>query len=59
MLSLTDRTEQPNLALGSFGELIETWIEYINRGVLRTNPDGTWVCDHETIPRDIVDLGVY
>lgn len=59
VLSLIDWTEQPTLALRSFGELIEMWIEYVDRGVFRTNPDGTWVCDHESIPRDIVDLGVY
>lgn len=57
--SLNDWTEDPRLVLPSFGELIATWIEYIDRGVFSTSTNGTWVWDHENVPRDVLELGVY
>ncbi|MDP8968661.1 MAG: hypothetical protein M3N04_08675 [Actinomycetota bacterium] len=57
--SLSDWTENLRLVLPSFGELIATWIGYIDRGVFRTNPDGTWAWNPDILPRDVVELGVY
>lgn len=54
-LSLIDWTDEPQLALRSFGQLIETWIAYIDHGVFRMDADGTGGWDHESIPHDIVD----
>ena len=57
--SLSDWVADPRRVMASFGELIATWIGYIERGVHTTNPDGTWDFDHERVTQDMVKLGVY
>lgn len=57
--SQNDYTERPRLALSAIGDLILTWISYIDRGVFAANADGTWVLDpQQQHPPDVRDLGV-
>lgn len=57
--SQNDDVVAPRLVLPSIGELIMVWIDLIDRGVWRTNPDGTWAWDHEQLPNDVLELGIY
>jgi hypothetical protein len=57
--SQNDDVVAPRLVLPSIGELIVGWIELIDRGVWRTNPDGTWAWDHEQLPDDVLERGIY
>lgn len=45
------------LALASLGELVLTWIDYIERGVYASNPEGGWH-DIQDYPADVLALGV-
>ena len=51
--------ENPRLALPSIGELVRTWISYIDLGLATTNADGSWRSEIHRIPKDVLDLGVY
>lgn len=51
--------QAPRLALPSIGELVRTWITYIDRGLATTTADGRWRRDRHRYPQDILDLGVY
>lgn len=57
--SLNDWTDDARLALSSIGDLVLTWISLIDRGVWVTRPDGTWAWDHERIPQDVLQNGIY
>ena len=51
--------DRPRLVLPSIGELVMTWISYIDRGVFATNPDGTWIAGaRPPHPPDVQELGV-
>jgi hypothetical protein len=57
--SQNDYTDRPRLVLPSIGELVMTWISYVDRGVFATNPDGTWIVRSEKpYPPDVQELGV-
>jgi hypothetical protein len=51
--------EAPRLALPSIGELVRTWISYIDLGLATTDADGSWRRDRHRYPQEILDLGVY
>jgi len=49
--------DDPRLVLPSFGELVLTWIDYIERGIYATKPGGGWH-DFQNYPSDVLQLGV-
>jgi hypothetical protein len=50
---------EPRLVLPSIGELVMTWISYIDCGLFATHPDGTWIGRSEKrFPPDVQELGV-
>lgn len=49
---------QPDIALPSFGELVLTWIKYIETGIYATNPSGGWAPRPLAPPGDVLDRGV-
>lgn len=51
-----DYPDPPELVLPSFGELVLTWISYIEN-VYSVDPDGGWA-SRQTYPTEVLDLGV-
>jgi SMI1 / KNR4 family (SUKH-1) len=51
--------EAPRPALPSIGELVQTWISYIDMGLATTNADGSWRKDSRRYSQAHLDLGVY
>ena len=51
--------EDPRLALPSIGELVRTWISYIDLGLATTNADGSWRLEPHRIPKEVLEFGVY
>jgi len=56
---LGDWVADPELVLPSIGELVEVWIGLIDRGVWTTAADGRWEWDHERLPPDVLEFGIY
>jgi len=54
-----DWVADPELVLPSIGELVEVWIGLIDRGVWRTDADGSWEWDHERLPPEVVEFGIF
>lgn len=54
-----DHTTRPRLVATSIGELVLVWISLIDRGVWATDEDGNWAWDHERVPQDVLDRGIY
>lgn len=51
-----DYPDPPELVLASFGELVLTWISYVEN-VYAVDPQGGWA-DTQNYPPDVLDLGV-
>jgi hypothetical protein len=52
----------PEIAAPSLGELILTWMSYIERGVYAVRPGGGWAADQPTLvepPDDVVERGLW
>lgn len=57
--SRNDYTDPPRLVLPSIGELVLTWISYIDRDIFKTNADGSWISKPlDRYPPDVMQLGV-
>jgi len=54
-----DWVADPELVLPSIGELVEVWIGLLDRGVWRTDAAGLWEWDHERLPPDVLEFGIY
>jgi hypothetical protein len=57
--TVNDWADAPKLVLASFGELVLTWIEYIERGIYAVGADGPWGWhDTQNYPPDVRALGI-
>ena len=55
-----DWASPPSLRLPSIGELVLTWLEYIDRGLFDVGADGAWRVDPDReVPADVLRLAVY
>lgn len=52
-----DPAAPSRLVLASFGELVLTWIDLIERGIYARQPEGGW-SDEQHYPDEIVELGL-
>jgi len=56
---LSDWVADLELVLPSIGELVELWIGLIDRGVWKTDADGSWEWDHERLPPEVLEFGIF
>lgn len=55
-----DWSSAPELRLPSIGELVVTWLDYIDRGIFVIKADGSWLIDPDRrLPPDVLALGMY
>jgi hypothetical protein len=60
IITALDASDEHRVVLPSIGELILAWIDLLDRGIWATNPDGTWIIDHDRrLPPDVLNLAIY
>lgn len=57
VFSLYDWTSPPRCVLPSFGELVLTWMKYINDGVYSADPVAGW-SEHQRYPDEVLEVGL-